>query len=87
MRLLTEIHFIIRRTTARGPMYVIAPPGWTRSSQTGTLYRDGSLQGGPEWGDREHAHLFRSHRAAARVANKCWPALIETVQIDLTDTE
>jgi hypothetical protein len=84
MRLLTDIKFIIRQRNA----YVVAPPGYARREADGKLYRDGSsLNGGPEWGNREHAHLFKSHRAAARVANKCWPALIEPVTIDITEMD
>lgn len=88
MRLLTDIKFIVRQSTVRGPAYVIAPPGYARREADGKLYRDGSsVNGGPEWGNREHAHLFKSHRAAARVANKCWPALIEPVTIDITEMD
>ena len=84
MRLLTDTKFIIRQRDA----YVVAPPGYCRRVTDGKLMRDGSSrQGGPEWGRREHAHLFRSHRAAARIANRCWPSLIEPVTIDLTEMD
>ena len=81
MRLLSDSYFIVRATFRDGPAYIVAPPGYTRRESDGTLYRDGSLDGGPEWGKREHAHRFPSHRAAARVANKCVGATVELVHL------
>jgi hypothetical protein len=76
MRMLNESYFIIIANFGGGIASVVAPPGYTRRESDGTLYRDGSLNGGPEWGKRQYAHRFRSHRAAARVANKCIDATI-----------
>lgn len=51
--------------------YVCARPGWMRCAD-GTFSRDGSFGGGPEWTlKREHALVFTSRLAAARVAGKC----------------
>jgi len=52
---------------------VVAPPGYYYSTKQGKIVRDkgASLRGGPEWGSRDHAYRFRSHRAAARVASRC----------------
>ena len=50
--------------------WVVAPPGYCKKAD-GSLGRDGYFSGGPEWGDRSKAHEFKSHRAAARVANRC----------------
>ena len=72
----TDSYFIVVAPFRDGNACVVAPPGYTRRESDGTLYRDGSLRGGPEWGKREHAYRFRSHRAAARVANKCVDATI-----------
>jgi hypothetical protein len=83
MRLAIESYFIIRETFRDGPAYVVAPPGYYRRVADGRLVRDGlPITGGPEWGKREHAHRFRSHRAAARVANLCPGATIEAVHLD-----
>jgi hypothetical protein len=78
-RILHETHFIIRDTFRDGPAYVVAPRGRCRTA-AGTIVPDGST-GGPEWGKREHAMRFRTHRAAARIRNQCFPtATIETVR-------
>ena len=83
MRILSESYVIVRTTVRDGPAYIVAPPGYTRRDADGTLYRDGSLDGGPEWGKREHAHHFPSHRAAARVANLCAGATVEPMHLAL----
>lgn len=52
--------------------YVCAPPGYYRQMATGKMIRDGCFKGGPEWSEkRNNAFVFPSHRAAARVRNKC----------------
>ena len=53
-----------------GYEWVVARPGWMHKAD-GTCERDGSPKGGPEWGPRKYRYAFASHRAAARVANKC----------------
>jgi hypothetical protein len=56
--------------------YVCAPPGYCRAAGGSGIYRDGTdlRHSGPEWSEnRSHAHGFKSHRAAARVRNKCGP--------------
>lgn len=85
MRLLIKSYFIVRNPSTANvtSAYVVAPPGYTRREADGVLYRDGSVKGGPEWGRREHAHQFRSHRAAARVANRCVGATIEAVHVPI----
>jgi hypothetical protein len=56
--------------------YVAARPGYMRCSD-GTMVRDGSFAGGPEWTlKRDHALEFGSHMAAARVRSKCPSATI-----------
>lgn len=88
MRLAIESYFIVRtgcrtcdRAGNRVPAYVVAPPGYTRRESDGTLYRD-AYAASPEIGTRDHAHRFRSHRSAARVANQCAGATIEAVHLD-----
>lgn len=50
--------------------YVCAKPGWYRLPD-GTMKRD-NPRSGPEWTIKpDEALLFKSHRAAARVANVC----------------
>lgn len=85
MRILSDSYFIVRtgcrtcdRAGNRVPAYIVAPPGYTRRETDGTLYRD-AYAASPEIGPRANAHRFRSHRAAARVANKCVGATIEPV--------
>jgi len=59
--------------------YVAARPGYMRCSD-GTMARDGSFDGGPEWTlKRDHALEFESHRAAALVRSKCPSAIITEV--------
>lgn len=60
--------------------YVAARPGFYRSAN-GEQINDGTGgKSGPEWTDkREFALKFKSHRAAAIVANKC--ASAEIVEI------
>ena len=51
--------------------YVVARPGYMRCKD-GTYARDGSFNGGPEWSTNPaHAFKFATHRAAARVRNRC----------------
>lgn len=87
MRILTESYFIVRtgcRTSDRAgnrvPAYIVAPTGYTLAADR-TLYRD-AYAASPEIGPRADAHRFRSHRAAARVANLCPGATIEAVHLD-----
>lgn len=55
--------------------YVCARPGWYRLAD-GTMKRD-NPNSGPEWTvRRDDALEFKSHRAAARVANVCFGVTI-----------
>ena len=59
--------------------YVAARPGYMRCAD-GTMARNGSFAGGPEWTTRrEHALVFESHRAASLVRSKCPSATIVEV--------
>lgn len=85
MRILSDSYFIVRtgcrtcdRAGNRVPAYIVAPPGYTRRETDGTLYRD-AYAASPEIGPRANAHRFATHRAAARVANRCAGATIELV--------
>lgn len=67
--------FIVQeyRTDGHGMQYVTAPPGWRRTPD-GVVPDRAFPKGGAEWTDKpELAYEFISHRAAARVANKCGP--------------
>jgi hypothetical protein len=71
--------FVVRSNgAAPGFDYVVAPPGYAYSVADGRIYRDGTCPrtSAPEMGQRVHAHRFRSHRAAARVASKLASATI-----------
>lgn len=46
---------------------VVAPTGYYRAKD-GSIVRDGTPS--PEMGPIQHAYLFKTHRAAARVAGK-----------------
>ena len=74
--------FIIRGNFGhQRPLYVSARPGYAAKGD-GTVYRDGTdpFHSGPEWTQRrELAYRFKSHRAAARVANTCDKAVIVAV--------
>ncbi|RME32176.1 MAG: hypothetical protein D6800_00090 [Candidatus Zixiibacteriota bacterium] len=64
--------YIIRDSRGAVPVYVCARPGWMLC-RDGKHRRDGTdpKRSGPEWTERrEHALIFRSHRAAARIASK-----------------
>lgn len=68
-----KVSYIIsefRRDTGR-TLYVCARPGYCRTAD-GSMRRDGSFKGGPEWTDnRAHALEFTSYLAAARIQGKC----------------
>ena len=71
----TEKRYIVQDDRMRhGYKWVVALPGYYRTSD-GTMKRD-NPKSGPEWGKRDYAMLFKSHRAAARVCNKCSSARI-----------
>lgn len=74
--------FIIAEFPRNGvAIYVCARPGFCRDAG-GKQIRDGTcpVKSGPEHSTRrEHALLFKSHRAAARVAAKCPSAKIVEV--------
>ena len=56
--------------------YVCAPPGFYLGSD-GKLHSDGCVKGGPEWTTEPSKRMvFKSHRAAARVRNKCISAKV-----------
>jgi hypothetical protein len=83
---LPEMYFIVRtgcrtcdRAGNRVPAYIVAPTGYTLAAD-GTRYRD-AYAASPEIGPRANAHRFRSHRAAAREANRCYRATIEAVHL------
>lgn len=59
--------------------YVAARPGYMRCKD-GTMKRDGSFKGGPEWtAKRAEALEFTSYLSAARVKGKCPTAKVVTV--------
>ena len=62
--------------------YVVAPPGYYRAQNGEMIHESGRYSApSPEWGSkRKHAHIFDSHRAAARVCNLCSTARIESVK-------
>ena len=64
--------YMVRDDSMRhGIQYVVAPPGYYRNSYGG-IVRDAPLTSGAEWGPRKCAMEFKTHRAAARVANNCF---------------
>lgn len=66
-----EVRYIVSeyRIDKKQTYYVCAKPGYARC-ENGTMVRDGSFKGGPEWTTkRDFALEFTSHRVAARVAN------------------
>ena len=66
----------VKTSPMRSVFYMSAPPGFARASD-GRIVRDGMKDSGPEWTvQRSDAYIFKSHRAAARVANKCATAKI-----------
>jgi len=80
VKILSETYFIVRSHFRDGTAYIVAPAGWTRNCTNGMLYRD-RYAVSPEIGNREHAHRFKSHRAAARAASAFVSASIEAIHI------
>ena len=73
-----EPRFIIKDKNTRH--VVVAPPGFV-SLVGGLIQRDPTVdpkRSGPEWSSsrRKSPHMFKSHRAAARVANQCGNVII-----------
>lgn len=75
--------YIIAENFGSRVLYVCARPGWYYSARAGRPLREpGPIKGGPEHTkDRSWALVFRSHRAAARVANLCPGSRIEVVEL------
>lgn len=73
--------YIIEQQNRKSLWWVCAPPGKCRT-KSGNVIKDltSAKESGPEWSENyDFAYHFRTHRAAARVANKCNNAKIRKV--------